>query len=303
MYQKLCIKNFRCFPEISLGDLQRINLIAGDNNTGKSALLEALWLLGTPNQPELANRLSTIRGQAGLDPEDLLSDLFHRFDASEPVSISAVGTWGGIGQRHLEVIRRERSTFTIVVDNQQSEPHVADQGQFTAHSPHEIAFDYTDEYEVFHSSYGHWVKSDAKFTELGGSLDGQLIREGMLCHRADTVNLPASVYLSPSRSRTLTKQDANLYSRLDVKGEGDIVLNTLRQIDKRVRDITVAVIREPMLHIDIGIGTMVSAALLGDGVSRFLSMVLRFQVARGGVLLRALTKSRWGGFATSAEVA
>jgi AAA15 family ATPase/GTPase len=45
MLRSLHIKNFRLFRDLKIEHLSRVNLIAGKNNTGKTALLEALYLL------------------------------------------------------------------------------------------------------------------------------------------------------------------------------------------------------------------------------------------------------------------
>lgn len=45
VYTSLRIQNFRCFEDLHLNDLARINLIAGKNNTGKTSLLEAISIL------------------------------------------------------------------------------------------------------------------------------------------------------------------------------------------------------------------------------------------------------------------
>ena len=42
MYKSFRVKNFRCFKDLQINDLGRVNLIAGKNNTGKTALLEAI---------------------------------------------------------------------------------------------------------------------------------------------------------------------------------------------------------------------------------------------------------------------
>ena len=53
MYTSFSIKNFRCFENMTIEPLARVNLICGENNTGKTALLEALWLHSGPNAPEI----------------------------------------------------------------------------------------------------------------------------------------------------------------------------------------------------------------------------------------------------------
>ena len=46
MYKSFHVKNFRCFKDLQINDLGRVNLIAGKNNTGKTtALMEAMYLL------------------------------------------------------------------------------------------------------------------------------------------------------------------------------------------------------------------------------------------------------------------
>src|SRR6266851_9815326 len=45
------IKRFRCFEHLRIEKLGRVNLIAGKNNVGKSALLEALRIYATAGAP------------------------------------------------------------------------------------------------------------------------------------------------------------------------------------------------------------------------------------------------------------
>ncbi len=47
MLTTLTIENYRCFQNFSLNDLSRINLIVGDNNIGKTSLLEFINYLDT----------------------------------------------------------------------------------------------------------------------------------------------------------------------------------------------------------------------------------------------------------------
>ena len=44
MYKSFRVKNFRCFKDLQINDLGRVNLIAGKNNTGKTALMEAIHI-------------------------------------------------------------------------------------------------------------------------------------------------------------------------------------------------------------------------------------------------------------------
>jgi AAA15 family ATPase/GTPase len=44
------IENFKCFDALELNDIKKINLVLGDNNTGKSSILEALLFDHLPNR-------------------------------------------------------------------------------------------------------------------------------------------------------------------------------------------------------------------------------------------------------------
>ena len=52
MYKSFRVKNFRCFKDLQINDLGRVNLIAGKNNTGKTALLEAMYVFSRPFTPQ-----------------------------------------------------------------------------------------------------------------------------------------------------------------------------------------------------------------------------------------------------------
>ncbi|MGP0065522.1 MAG: AAA family ATPase [Isosphaeraceae bacterium] len=51
--KSLEIQRFRCFRELRIGHLGRVNLIVGKNNVGKSTVLEALRLFASPSSLEI----------------------------------------------------------------------------------------------------------------------------------------------------------------------------------------------------------------------------------------------------------
>jgi AAA15 family ATPase/GTPase len=55
----LTIKGYRCFEDFSMNGLTRVNLLVGNNNSGKTSFLEAVYLL--VNQPSMGTVQTTIR--------------------------------------------------------------------------------------------------------------------------------------------------------------------------------------------------------------------------------------------------
>ena len=66
MLERLHIRNYRVFNDLKIDQLSRINLIAGKNNSGKTSLLEAIFLLsGAGNRAFYGDEYEGI--SAGLD--------------------------------------------------------------------------------------------------------------------------------------------------------------------------------------------------------------------------------------------
>lgn len=84
MYKSFRVKNFRCFKDLQMNDLGRVNLIAGKNNYGKTALMEAAVLLSRPLTPNLLLDLLTSRGltDSNKNRRDIWQQIFYRLDTS-----------------------------------------------------------------------------------------------------------------------------------------------------------------------------------------------------------------------------
>ena len=91
MYKSFRVKNFRCFKDLQINDLGRVNLIAGKNNTGKTALLEAMYIFTRPKSPKLLIDLQDVRGI--VEPEgnrrDYWKQYFFDMDSSETIRFDA----------------------------------------------------------------------------------------------------------------------------------------------------------------------------------------------------------------------
>lgn len=71
MIDHLHIKNFLAFPELVVPELKLINLVAGKNNTGKTALLEALWIFAADARTPAIEIVSKRRkGRLKYDPKN-----------------------------------------------------------------------------------------------------------------------------------------------------------------------------------------------------------------------------------------
>src|SRR5690242_15614158 len=102
MIRSLTVQNYRVFKEFSLEQAARINLFVGTNNSGKSSLLEAIYLL-TSESPstsmmyvlsgrgEFSSRTSDPRFDRRLAEGYLVSHIFngHRLDKDRAIVIKS----------------------------------------------------------------------------------------------------------------------------------------------------------------------------------------------------------------------
>jgi predicted ATPase len=63
MLRDLTIQNYRCFKDFHIDSLARVNLIVGMNNSGKTSLLEAIYLLVNQGNPRCLSELLDKRGE------------------------------------------------------------------------------------------------------------------------------------------------------------------------------------------------------------------------------------------------
>jgi hypothetical protein len=98
MVDSFTIRNFRSFDDVKVDNCRRINILVGENGSGKTALLEALFLAAGVS-PELAVRTRYWRSGENLQlsgnqedlHEALWSDLFYKFQINHAAVISLRG--------------------------------------------------------------------------------------------------------------------------------------------------------------------------------------------------------------------
>jgi len=270
MFTSFTLKNFRCFRELQIEPLERVNLIAGKNNTGKTALLEAIFLQLGPNNPMLSLQLNAWRGiePTNIDAEEIWGWLF--FGRHIDTTIEILGMYPG---RHIEQhknmlqIRLEEPEETRLVPNEETDQQSSiSRSLTTAPNWRELV----------------WKLYD----EIGQSWTSRisLSSAGMKVSRARLAPSPPGRFL-PTRAR-FPNEDVECFSKLEQIGRQDEVVKPLQLLEPRLRRLAVLVTSGvPFIHGDIGIGRMVPLPMMGEGIVRLLSMVLAIANAPGGTVL------------------
>ena len=274
MYTSFTIKNFRLFDDITIEPLARVNLIAGDNNVGKTALLEALWIHANSANPRRAAAISNQRGLPISRQPELLADWFPRYQTDLTAQFKAQGNWGD-GCRLLKVHRREREYQEHIYATEQSETDFDEIASNALENDHEVVFGYENENgeQAFsniwsvgsraasQSTYGVGLKKDQK----SGS------RNSIRCEFVRLFN----------RERHLRFSEIARHGYLSDAEE------IIRQIEPKLQLLTLIANDRgaPVVYGKVGNGEFLPMTLLGDGTNRLLDMVLGFLPARHGIIL------------------
>jgi AAA15 family ATPase/GTPase len=113
MAKSVDIQNFRGFDSVYVPDCKRINIVVGDNGSGKTAFMEAVFLASSLS-PEIALRFrafrgyeNTVAGQARDIERAMWGDLFHDHNFAKGIYVRLSGSRAQ--ERILTVTYNERN--------------------------------------------------------------------------------------------------------------------------------------------------------------------------------------------------
>jgi AAA15 family ATPase/GTPase len=262
VFKTINISNFRCFDDFSVNNLTRINLIAGKNSVGKTAFLEAIYLLIGAGNIALTIKLSTFRGihefrgDFSSISELLWMPLFNNFDDKKDIFITGETT-NNKGRYAVKLAIKSADAQKIYFENRVSES--ADFGK-------KLTLKYKGldnqdaEYEM------SWINGDLK------------IRPVPL-----TPPFPGYFYSTKTQPH---EEDAGLFGNLvKTKRPFDLV-KILKSVEDRLINLTtIQSAGIPTIYGDIGLEQLLPISLMGDGVGRLTSILLRIANSVGGVVL------------------
>jgi hypothetical protein len=264
MLESIDIKNFRCFENTSLRELKRINIITGRNASGKTALLEAIYM--TLGAPALSLKLRTWRGLSNLfqvsEQTETLNaiwrDYFYRFDQSHPASIAFKGSQDL--SRSL-VIRCDTETGVRL-----SQGKDAGKDELDIKPLGPISFD--------------WYKASRRIGVAKPEFDGETLKI-----KGGPDPLPGAFF---SSTQTINQQEAaNWFSDLSKRRDEQPIIEALQHLFPFIKGLSVETQgTQPMLHADIpSLPEKIPVSLISSGINRLVAMLVAIATQRHGILI------------------
>jgi AAA15 family ATPase/GTPase len=269
-YASFEISNFRCLQNFQMEDIGQVNLIAGMNNVGKTALLEAFFLhIGSTN-PELALRVDRWRGLGILNEvaETPWRNLFWQFQDKEPIKLVSKNKKGQL--RILKItVSTSPSTLLEEMKAKEGSELLGTLGQ-------DLIFNYTDEQKRIEK-----VTATPLFSKKGEIIRFQLRME------PSPKSPPFTGIFLNSWRQGIADEEVQRFTDLRIKREDQLFLKALKYIEPRLEKLEILSPKGvSMIHGYLsGYDEPVPLPLLGDGARRVASLVLSIGAARDGVVL------------------
>lgn len=274
MYKAIKINNFRCFEKFEINDLEQINLIVGSNNTGKTALLEAIFLHCGQRNPELALRVNAFRGIESIKIElapwtsTPWDSLFFNFDNSKTIEIIGKNEKSGVKKLSIKILRQPHEMKKIP----------------SALRPHEYRA--REESEIYKAGFSGAAKVlELKFEEKKSSTTSYLIIDQHGQRIEPILPVPSfPAFFQASNIRIPSAEVAERYGNLEIAGKQKVLIEALRLIEPRLKRLSILPAGGvSTLHGDTGIGRPVPLPLMGEGMVKIANIILHISNASHGV--------------------
>lgn len=247
-FRNIEIKNFRGIEHLKIDDFSKVNVFLGQNNSGKTTVLEAIAMLMSMSNPDIPQAINAVRARKPFSRFIDIQYFFNNLNVTTPPDMKAEMTGGTT--RHLKM------ALSYIFD-ELAEPQKEPQQQIGAVkyvNTLEMNFDVSN--GTSNQSYHSWLRVNSQ-----GIVVNRKVAEGYLENKR--------AWLTPSDLTTSNLADdlAELFKR----NRKDTILTLLKLFDARINGIEI-------LTDDIYVGfedmpQMLSFSMMGDGLRRYLNIV------------------------------
>ena len=264
MLRKFSVRNFRCLRKLDIEPLARVNLIVGQNNVGKTALLEALYLHFKPDTPEAPWNVNHSRGVRGnlADSWQELVWLFYAKQTAASIELISKNSQEKNNALRIRLVEPEERLL-VPTETDGAEQTNVDMLAAVAQSS-VLKLEYTDHTGKDCTSQAHLVPGGISSSSFN--------------------NPPSSNVALVLKNPRFSEEHAQRYSSLVEAGREEELLPSLQALDPRIRRLELLYpANKPMLYVDIG--QLIPLLYMGEGLGYVLSWQLAVMTAKDGTVL------------------
>ncbi len=258
-FKELSISGFRSIKEMKISDLKQVNLFVGQNNCGKTSILESLFIItgiSNPKIPLTLNQFRDIEYIFGDDKDYKL--IFHQLDYQKGVKIAAkIGTQ----HRELEIkphYQKERGEEISTIDeklfNQPDYDSLSDTSNITG-----LDYDFRVDNQPYKSS---------------------IYKKGLIFEQFAPRNYKEKVVGTYVSSKSILELLPARLNKLIVGKKLSGIIKVLKKVDSSIENISIGT--DKLIYFDTGLSELVPINVMGDGIRRLLSIIVTIANQKNG---------------------
>ncbi len=281
MIKNIEIRNFRCFEKTKIPNFKRINLISGKNNSGKTALLEALYLINSPKSTSISYLKRLRRESAEFLknlPERAWDNFFYNQNREEMIHIVSEDVEGTTDTLEISCDESVEELSNLIREIEEREEqdviNVDDKDIVDLHS-------LLTEKKYSRSTLRlNWITDNKKHlvATMVAYSEG-ILRRDLKVPDVKKVNfIPASMRLS---SAALAQE----YDKADLNDNADKVVEAIRVIDDTIDQVKTFNIGEAAVYLKRQKNSILPISLFGEATNKVADFILRLVNDRESILL------------------
>ena len=261
-FKNIIIDNFRGIGHLEIGDFSRVNVLLGQNSSGKSSVLECLMLTTGMSNPDLPQNVNNIRSRSYSSFADL-GYLFPNGDVAIKPEFSA-DMFDGT-KRHLSL------GMTYVFDEKSHTDNIQN-GQIP-----------TSETQIFLNTLKMEFEIEANQTKAEYDCSVTINQQGFVTNKKIAEGYLEKNFVSFLPADLAAGNPANDLVDLAKRKKKDLVAELLNKFDSR---ITTVEILNNVAYVGMeGINQLSVVNMMGDGLRRYLNIVAAAANPRTNIIL------------------
>lgn len=255
MIQQIDIQNLRGIKHACIKKIGHINLLYGLNNCGKTTILDALFLVSGMSNPTLSLNINILRSYQRIDENDLLLN-FYKAQSDNHIKIKSIGEHS----RHLDISRFVYSPDKVSL-SELAKGNVNDVYKYGLRSVFSIdgGEEYVSEFRIEKNKEGKGsghINADEHYSET------------LFCK-----------YLN---SMLMNNPLIDEYSFVIKTKREQSIIDALKFMEPHLEDIQIV---GKQLMVDVGCEQRLPINVLGDGIKKFLYILVSMQSCENGIML------------------
>lgn len=275
MFTNISINNLRGIKQLDISDLGRINIFIGPNNSGKTTVLEALFLLIGMSNPKLIVNINGFRELIAIEHSDF-SLIFKNLYLKNNIRLRANDDVDG--DRELEI----SPIFANEIPKLNAD-HISDgsegQPKLSTLSETDLNDSKTNVIQQVIGLQADFRKQNEQTSSYVSKL--KLDRNGFrLTIDPDYKEKLNSRFFN---NRTLYSNLPDRINSIQKEKKKEQLIRFLKVIDTKIEDIALS--HTGLVYVDIGFSQMVPINLMGEGFRKICAIIANLLLLKDGCLI------------------